>query len=123
MEGLFAFYHSIVAILFTDLLIGVLIGLLSSIVIQFYLSSLDAINIKTYDDKIHIEIHDKASFMNKSRLVEILHSFDEVKDKYIEIDYDGSDADILEIINYQQSILKSKNITVIFNQKKELITN
>lgn len=117
------FIITIVAILFTDLLIGVLIGLLSSIVIQFYLSSLDAINIKTYDDKIHIEIHDKASFMNKSRLVEILHSFDEVKGKYIEIDYDGSDADILEIINYQKSILKSKNITVIFNQKKELITN
>ncbi|HPQ09570.1 MAG TPA: SulP family inorganic anion transporter [Bacteroidia bacterium] len=64
------FVITIIAILFSDLLIGTLIGLVSSIIIQFYNASKNSIKvIKNENNNLIIHIDDSASFMNKSQLI------------------------------------------------------
>lgn len=112
------FVITILVILFTDLLIGTLIGLLVSVFVQFYISSQNSIKVRQID-KNHwiIKINDKASFMNKSKLIDLFHSFKE--NDVIEIFYKGNDVDIIDLLNYQQNYLASKNIICHLN----IITN
>lgn len=108
-KDFYPFIITIIAILFTDLLIGTLTGLLSAIVIQFYISSMNAIKVnKKKDSEWIIEIDDSASFMNKSKLSALFNNIKE--NESVEIIYNGNDSDIIELIKYQQTYLQSKNI-------------
>lgn len=107
------FLISILTILFTDLLIGTLIGLISSIVIQFYIASVNAIKITKKHNYWLIEIDDSASFMNKSKLIKTLNTAKE--NDIVEVIYKGKDEDIIMLLSHQEQALKSKNIECKFN--------
>ncbi len=102
------FMVTVIVILFTDLLIGTLIGLIVAIIIQFYMASLKAVKILEEKDKIILEIDDSASFLNKNRITEILHNI--AYPCRIEIYYKGTDLDIIQLLQNQKQILESKNI-------------
>jgi MFS superfamily sulfate permease-like transporter len=107
-----AFTLTIIAIVSTDLLIGILIGLLSGIIIEFYYNAKDSVKVlksNEESDKLTVYIDKKANFMNKNNLVNIFNSVDNTI-KTINVIYDGNNDDITEILNYQKNYFLEKNI-------------
>jgi hypothetical protein len=65
-----------------------------------------------------MNISDKASFMNKSK---ILSMFNELKkNDTVEVFYNGNDTDIIELLHYQKNILNSREITCHLNLKTKI---
>ena len=116
-EQFLPFIVTIIAILFTDLLIGVLIGCIYAIyfLIKHTYRAGYVLKEKTIDGKRHITI-DLAlnvSFLNKKRFVDMLDSIPE--DSIVEINGADSvyiDLDILEIFKDFKSKAEQKNIDV-----------
>lgn len=107
------FIATIVAILVTDLLVGVLIGLFVAVVTQFYLASLGSVEVKTENGIAKVFINDNATFINKSRIYNTLNN---ITEDSIEIAYKGDDEEIKELIKQKVSFLKhQKNKKVLFN--------
>lgn len=103
------FIITIITILFSDLLIGTLTGLLCAIAVQFYLSSKNAIKLSLKENnKWLIEIDDSASFMNKSKLNYVLSNIK--NGDSVEIIYKGNDGDIIELIQHKKHTLAAQNI-------------
>jgi MFS superfamily sulfate permease-like transporter len=112
------FISTILAIVFTDLLIGVLIGLGISI---FYLLKSNFHNpfvIKKetlhLDEKIRIELPNQVSFLNKASIQETLWNIPENSKVIIDAtNSDYIDSDVLDIINnYKNTVSGLKNIKV-----------
>lgn len=114
------FVVTIVAIMFTDLLIGIGIGL--AVGLFFILRA----NYKTSyffhkeslkgGEKIKINLSEHVSFLNKASIVEILENLPE--NSYVEIDGSQSsyiDYDIIETIENFKATAKEKNIRFTFN--------
>jgi len=113
------FIVTIIAVIFTDLLIGTLTGLLVTILIQFYLSSLRSVEFRQIENNYWVmNISDTASFMNKSK---ILSMFNELKkNDTVEVFYNGNDTDIIELLHHQKNILNSREITCHLNLKTNI---
>lgn len=114
------FVVTIVAIMFTDLLIGIAIGL------AFGLFFILRANYKTSyffhketlkgGEKIKISLSEHVSFLNKAGIVQILENLPE--NSYVEIDGSNSayiDHDVIETIENFKSTAKEKNIHFSFN--------
>jgi carbonic anhydrase len=114
MTQFFPFIITVVAIVFTDLLIGVLIGLavgLAFVLKKDFTSSIQKIAIDTNIGKVYkIELQRQASFLNKISLKKLLWELkpnskiiiDGTKSEYI-------DADVLEIIHDFKSVYAPEN--------------
>jgi len=118
--SLFAPYLiTIVAIIFTDLLVGIALGLGSSIMFILYA------NLKTPyyfdpekhhdDEKIKIQLSENVSFLNKASILQTLNHLPE--NSMVEIDASKSriiDHDVLEVIYDFQENARFKNINLEF---------
>lgn len=113
------FFVTIIAILFTDLLVGVLIGLGTSI--YFILQSNIRRPIKntlekhaTGDEVLHVELPNQVSFFNKPALESTLMSVRPGGHILINAtNTDYIDADILDlIIDFQNDAAKTKEVSV-----------
>ncbi|QHT71972.1 carbonate dehydratase [Rhodocytophaga rosea] len=115
------FVVTIVAVLFTDLLIGISIGL--AVGLFFILRA----NYKSFyffqreklkgGEKVKINLGEHVSFLNKASINNILENLPE--NSYVEIDGSKSqyiDYDILETIENFKSTAKQKNIRFTFNK-------
>jgi carbonic anhydrase len=110
------FIATILAIVFTDLLIGILIGLTVSI---FYLMKSNFKNpfkiekeILAFGETIRMELPNQVSFLNKASIKDTLWSIPEGSKLIIDANYsDYIDNDILEIIeDFKSTVSKEKNI-------------
>ena len=109
------FIVTILAIVFTDLLIGISIGLAIGVfyVLKNNMQNTYSNNMKTRKDSepIHIVLSEEVSFLNKAS---ILHTLDELPDdSHVIIDGSRSryiDYDVLEVINDFKDTAKFKNI-------------
>ncbi|SDL45907.1 carbonic anhydrase [Catalinimonas alkaloidigena] len=121
------FVVTILAILFTDLLIGICIGL--AVGLFFVLRA----NYRTTyffhkekqssGEKIKINLSEHVSFLNKASLVHILDDLPE--NSFVEIDASHTmymDHDILETIEDFKETARSKNIQLQFVGKEKLIS-
>jgi len=116
------FVATIVAVLFTDLLIGIGIGMViglffilreNSRTSHFMLRKSD-----TESDYFHIDLSEHVSFLNKAGIAEILQSLPE--NSTVDIDATQSafiDYDVLEVIRDFEQTAKAKNITFNFMGK------
>jgi MFS superfamily sulfate permease-like transporter len=118
--NLFApFLITIVAIIFTDLLIGITLGLGAAIMFILYQ------NLKTpyyfdpekhhRDEKIKIELSENVSFLNRASILQTLNHLPE--NSQVEIDASKSkiiDHDVLELIYDFQENAKHRNILLEF---------
>lgn len=110
------FIATILAIVFTDLLIGILIGLTVSI---FYLMKSNFKNpfkiekeILAFGETIRMELPNQVSFLNKASIKDTLWSIPAGSKLIIDANYsDYIDNDILEIIeDFKSTVSKEKNI-------------
>lgn len=110
------FIATILAIVFTDLLIGILIGLAVSI---FYLMKSNFKNpfkiekeTLKFGETIRMELPNQVSFLNKATIKDTLWSIPEGAKLVIDANYsDYIDNDILEIIeDFKSTVSKEKNI-------------
>jgi MFS superfamily sulfate permease-like transporter len=126
-EQFMPFIITLIAILFTDLLIGVLIGVVYSVYfIIKHTYRAGFIRSDRMEGQIHhilIELASNVSFLNKKRLIEML---DEVN-PYSVVEVDGSrsvyiDHDILEVFSSFKKKAKSKHIELHLIGVKEVET-
>ena len=110
------FIATILAIVFTDLLIGILIGLAVSI---FYLMKSNFKNpfkiekeALAFGETIRMELPNQVSFLNKASIKDTLWSIPEGSKLIIDANYcDYIDNDVLEIIeDFKSTVSKEKNI-------------
>ena len=110
------FVSTILAIIFTDLLIGILIGLAVSI---FYLMKSNFKNpfklekeTLTIGETIRIELPNQVSFLNKASIKDTLWSIPMNSNVIIDANYsDYIDNDVLEIIeDFKSTVSKEKSI-------------
>ena len=110
------FIATILAIVFTDLLIGILIGLAVSI---FYLMKSNFKNpfkiekeVLAFGETIRMELPNQVSFLNKASIKDTLWSIPEGSKLIIDANYcDYIDNDVLEIIeDFKSTVSKEKNI-------------
>jgi len=119
------FIVTIIAIILTDLLIGISIGLALSIfyILKQNMQNTYTNNIKTRNNKepIHILLSEEVSFLNKAS---ILQTLDELpKGSHVIIDGSNSkyiDYDVLEAINNYKDIAKFKNIKLELKKIKDI---
>jgi carbonic anhydrase len=122
MNQFLPFVVTIVAILFTDLLIGIGIGMVFGF---FYILKA---NYKTSyffqkesregSEKIRINLSEHVSFLNKASIIDILDELPE--NSFVEIDASHSayvDHDILEVIENFKETARSRNIQLTFINK------
>jgi MFS superfamily sulfate permease-like transporter len=109
------FIVTILAIVFTDLLIGISIGLAVGVfyVLKNNMQNTYTYNIKTRknNEPIHIVLSEEVSFLNKASILQTLEDLPE--GSYVIIDGSNSryiDYDVLEIINDFKDTAKFKNI-------------
>lgn len=126
LNQLIPFIATIVAIVFTDLLIGVLFGFAISI---FYILKANYKNVYSFHaeehqpgDPIIIKLSEEVTFLNKASIKEMLNEIpanttvviDGSNSKYI-------DYDVMEIIEiFVGTVAKEKNIIASFIEMKEL---
>lgn len=118
MNQFIPFITTIVAIIFTDLLIGILIGLAVSL---FYLLKSNYKNPFTIEkiqlytgETIRLELPNQVSFLNKASIKDTLWSVPEGSNVVIDASYaDYIDNDVLEIfVDFKNVIAPEKNIKV-----------
>jgi carbonic anhydrase len=118
LNQLVPFIATIVAIIFTDLLIGILIGLAVSL---FYLLKSNYKNPFTIEkvqlhtgETIRMELPNQVSFLNKASIKDTLWSVPENGNVVIDASYsDYIDNDVLEIFNdFKNVMAPEKNIKV-----------
>jgi MFS superfamily sulfate permease-like transporter len=109
------FMVTILAIVFTDLLIGISIGLAVGVfyVLKNNMQNTYTYNIKTRknNEPIHIVLSEEVSFLNKASILQTLEDLPE--GSYVIIDGSNSryiDYDVLEVINDFKDTAKFKNI-------------
>ncbi len=119
------FVSTILAILFTDLLIGVLIGLAISI---FYILKSNFKNpfvlqkeTLHVDETLRLELPNQVSFLNKASIKDTLWSVPENSKVVIDATYsDFIDHDVLEIIDNFKIVAKERDVKLnILGIKKE----
>ncbi|MDJ1483516.1 SulP family inorganic anion transporter [Cytophagaceae bacterium YF14B1] len=113
------FVVTVVAVIFTDLLIGIGIGMIVGIFFilrenlktSYFLTT----KINQKNRHIHIDLSEHVSFLNKASIAEILENLPD--NSTVEIDGTKStfiDHDVLEVIKDFQETAKAKNITLGF---------
>ena len=126
-EQFLPFVVTVIAILFTDLLIGVLIGLLYSIYFLVKHTYRAGYTVKEkmigHIKHITIELALNVSFLNKKRLKQMLDKIAE----YSEVEINGSDSvyidnDILEIIHDYKSKAHRKHISLVLKDIPDVET-
>ena len=120
------FIATILAIVFTDLLLGVLIGLAISI---FYILKSNFLNpfvlkkeTMHEDETMRLELPNQVSFLNKASIKDTLWSVPPNSKVIIDATYsDFIDSDVLEIINnFKTTVSKEKNIKLNIVGLKEI---
>jgi MFS superfamily sulfate permease-like transporter len=120
------FIATILAIVFTDLLLGVLIGLAISI---FYILKSNFLNpfvlqkeTMHKDETMRLELPNQVSFLNKASIKDTLWSVPHNSKVVIDATYsDFIDNDVLEIINdFKTTVSKDKNIKLNIIGLKEI---
>lgn len=112
------FIVTVFAILFTDLLVGISLGLFSSVIfilMSHYKKPLQVINEKYFNgDIMRINLANQVSFLNRSLVEKILDKIP--YDKTVILDASGAnyiDADVLRVINnFVEEKAKQKNINL-----------
>ena len=126
-EQFMPFIITVLAILFTDLLIGVLIGIVYAIYFLIKHTYRAGFVLKetteNYQKHFIIDLAMNVSFLNKRKFIEVL---DHIPANAI-VTVNGNDSiyidqDILEIFNEYKSKAKSKNITLHLNGIPEVET-
>ncbi|HNR07745.1 MAG TPA: SulP family inorganic anion transporter [Saprospiraceae bacterium] len=126
-EQFLPFIFTIVAILFTDLLIGVVIGITYAIYFLFKHTYHAGFQVKQskegHSPKFTIELDQHVSFLNKRRLTETLDKIPE----YAIVEINGTDSayidrDILEIVQDFRSKAHRKHISLSTVQVPEVRT-
>jgi carbonic anhydrase len=120
----FPFVVTIIAVLFTDLLIGIGIGLAVGIFFilreNYKTSYIFRKESKKGGEKIYINLSEHVSFLNKASIIDILENIPE--NTVVEIDGTKSafiDHDVVEVIEeFKQSAL-NRNIRLTFLRKEE----
>ncbi len=114
------FIVTILAVLFTDLLIGIAIGMVVGIffILKENLQTSHFLTSKIYNNNeyIRIDLSEHVSFLNKAGIAQILENIPE--NSTVEIDGTKStfiDYDVLEVIKDFQQTALSKNIKLSFN--------
>ena len=109
------FIVTILAIVFTDLLIGISIGLAIGVfyVLKNNMQNTYTNNMKTrkHNEAIHIVLSEEVSFLNKASILQTLEDLPE--DSHVIIDGSRSryiDYDVLEVINDFKDTARFKNI-------------
>lgn len=119
------FIVTIVAIVFTDLLIGISIGLAVGV---FYVLKNNMLNTYTHNTKnrkenepIHIVLSEEVSFLNKASILKTLDELPE--NSHVIIDGSRSryiDYDVLEVINDFKDTAKLRNINLELKKIKDV---
>lgn len=119
------FIITIVAIVFTDLLIGISIGLAVGV---FYVLKNNMLNTYTHNAKnrkenepIHIVLSEEVSFLNKASILKTLDELPE--DSHVIVDGSRSryiDYDVLEVINDFKDTAKLRNIKFELKKIKDV---
>ncbi|MBC8110751.1 MAG: carbonic anhydrase, partial [Verrucomicrobia bacterium] len=116
------FITTVVAILFTDLLIGIGIGMVVAIYFilkeNFRTAFFFTREVEKEAENIKIDLSEHVSFLNKASIANILNSLPE--NSSVEIDGTKSsfiDYDVLEVIHDFESTAKTKNITLNFKSR------
>lgn len=119
------FIITIVAIVFTDLLIGISIGLAVGV---FYVLKNNMLNTYTHNTKnrkenepIHIVLSEEVSFLNKASILKTLDELPE--DSHVIVDGSRSryiDYDVLEVINDFKDTAKLRNIKFELKKIKDV---
>jgi MFS superfamily sulfate permease-like transporter len=126
-EQFLPFIVTVIAILFTDLLIGVVIGVIYSIYFLVKHTYRAGFTIKEKNEEHHkhytIDLALNVSFMNKKRILEMLDSIPE----YSVVEIIGTDSiyidnDILEIFQDYKSKAHRKHIQLILKDIPEVMT-
>jgi MFS superfamily sulfate permease-like transporter len=108
------FFITIVAIIFTDLLLGIFIGMVAGILFVIKSNLQHSIDVKEVNKELHINFTKDVTFFHKSRLIECLDQLPE--NSKVRISKNPNifvDADILFIIEDFTLESKSRNIDVI----------
>ncbi|HNP96742.1 MAG TPA: solute carrier family 23 protein, partial [Cyclobacteriaceae bacterium] len=123
------FAFTVVGVVMTDLLIGILMGLSVSIVIilRRSLQNSHFLNMENHEGNNHIKmtLAEEVYFMNKGAILSELNKVPENSQLTIDMSRSVSiDYDVLEIINNFKETAKSKNISLTViegasNQKRE----
>lgn len=117
-EQFMPFMVTIIAILFTDLLIGVIIGIVFSLYFLIKHTYRAGYTVKMYNHghskKYEVELALNVSFLNKKRIMEMLDKIPE----YSSVEITGADSvyidhDILEIIHDFKSKARLKHIELV----------
>ncbi len=113
INQLIPFIVTIVAVMFTDLLTGVLIGISAGIIFVLRANFHSAVTLTNYKGNFLIKLQKDVSFLNKARITETLESVP-ANSKLI---IDGTmadfiDADIMEVINNYYKHASLSNISV-----------
>ena len=126
-EQFMPFLFTVVAILFTDLLVGVLIGLVYSIyfIVKHTYRAGFALHVQAEGHHAHytIDLALNVSFLNKKRFIDLLEQIPE----YSVVEIDGSksiyiDHDILEIFQEYKSKAHLRHIQLVLNKIPEVQT-
>jgi MFS superfamily sulfate permease-like transporter len=114
LDQLFIFCITILAILTTDLLIGIGIGLLIAILFEYKnLRNKNSIIIQEKDMEIHLDIQKNLSFWHKQKIAKIIHKNNNAKE--IRISGLKSKKIHIDISEYCDELSANKNNKITFN--------
>lgn len=126
-EQFFPFIVTVVAILFTDLLIGVLIGIVYAIYFlikhTYRAGFIVKESLENYQKHFTIDLAMNVSFLNKKKFIEMLDNIP--ANAFVTVNGEHCvyiDQDILEIFNEYKRKAKSKNIRLQLNGIPEVET-
>ncbi|MCK8492651.1 MULTISPECIES: SulP family inorganic anion transporter [Spirosoma] len=125
MSKFIPFVVTVVAILLTDLLIGIGIGMVAGIFFILRDHYLNAHRVRTHWDsdkdktRIYVRLGDHVSFLSKARLMKLLKGVPD--NAIVEIDGTNSsyiDSDVVTAIQNFGGVAKQRNIQLIFRQEQ-----
>jgi MFS superfamily sulfate permease-like transporter len=126
IEKFIPFVVTVIAILLTDLLTGIAIGMVAGIFFILRAHYLNAHRVRTNWDSdsdkthIHVKLGDHVSFLSKARLMKLLKSVPD--NTILEIDATSSsfiDSDVIQAIRNFGMVANQRNIQLVFLENRD----
>lgn len=115
-EQLFIFCVTIAAILATDLLKGIFIGLGAALLFELRRPSVTCLEVKHEDDRVHLKFVKNVSFLHKARISKLLGELAPTKAVYFSgMKEVRMHVDVLDLIRDYHAEAKTKNVRVFID--------
>jgi len=121
------FIVTVLAILFTDLLIGIILGMVVAFFFIIKSNFHRSVTLVKIDSNYLVRFQQQSSFMNKSLLKSVLHGIPQNADVILDFNHcNFIDQDILDVVEDYQIRAKSKEIRIEYSfvnaeQKRKLL--